>query len=127
MQWTAKQKDNGYLPIDRSKDAPNVAAQEKQKNSMLNVTRALVKLRRTEPALAADAKIDVLYVKKQKCPLIFLRSKGREKILVAFNPSKSDVSAPLATGEGRLLAGSGAKLENGRCIMQGRSYGIWKV
>jgi len=127
MQWTAKQKDNGYLPMDKSKDAPNVAAQEKQKNSMLNVTRALVKLRRTEPALAADAKLDVLYVKKRKCPLIFLRSKGREKILIAFNPSKSDVSVPLVTGASRLLAGSGAKLENGRCIMQGRSYGIWKV
>ncbi|NOU36571.1 MAG: glycosylase [Kiritimatiellaceae bacterium] len=135
MQWTAGRnagfsagrKADLYLPVDETKNAPNVAAQEKRKDSLLNVTRELVKLRRTEPALAADAKFEVLYVKKNKFPLIFQRSKGRSKILVAFNPSKSDVSAPLAVGDGLLLAGSGAKLEKGRCVMQGRSYGIWKL
>lgn len=127
MQWTAKQKDNGYLPIDKSKDAPNVAAQEKRKDSLLNMTRELVKLRRTEPALAADAKLDVLYVKKQKCPLVFLRSKGREKILVAFNPAAREVSILLSVPNGTNIAGSGATLAEGKLTMRGRSYGIWKL
>jgi len=94
---------------------------------LLNVTRKLIELRRTEPALAADAKFEVLYAKKKKYPFIFQRAKGREKIVVAFNPSKEDVSVPLATQEGQLLAGSGAKLEKGRCELRGRSYGIWKI
>lgn len=135
MQWTAERnagfssgrKEDLYLPADPAKDAPNVAAQEKQKNSLLNITRGLVHLRRTEPALAADAKFDVLYAKKQKYPFVFLRSKGRAKAVAAFNPAAHPVSIALPFRGGRLLAGSGAKLENGRCIMQGRSYGIWKV
>jgi len=33
-------------------------------------------------------------MKKNKTPFIFQRAKGREKIVVAFNPSKEDVSVP---------------------------------
>jgi len=135
MQWTAGRnagfskgrKNDLYLPVDEAKNAPNVAAQEKKENSLLNITRKLVELRSTEPALAADAKFEILFMKKNKTPFIFQRAKGREKIVVAFNPSKEDVSVPLATGDGHLLAGSDAKLEAGRCVMKGRSYGIWKV
>ena len=127
MQWTANQKDNGYLPIDTSKTAPNVAAQEEKKNSLLNITRQLIELRSTESALAADAKFEVLYAKKNKYPFVFQRSKGRKKVVVAFNPAARDVSVALPVKEGTLLAGSGATLINGRLTMKGRSYSIWKL
>jgi len=125
MQWTVNQKDNGYLPIDTSKNAPNVAAQEEKKSSLLNITRQLVALRSTEPALAADAKFEVLYAKKNKYPFVFQRSKGRKKVVVAFNPAAREVSIPLAVPATELLAGSGATLTDGQLTMKGRSYGIW--
>lgn len=135
MQWTAgrnagfskARKEDLYLPVDPAKNAPNVEAQEKQANSLLNATRRLIELRRTEPALAADAKFDVLYAQKNKYPFIFQRSRGRDKIVVALNPSKESVTVPLAVDSGELLAGTGAVLKDGRCVMKGRSYGVWKV
>jgi len=127
MQWTADQKDNGYLPIDTSKTAPNVAAQEEKKNSLLNITRQLIELRSTQPALAADAKFEVLYAKKNKYPFVFQRSKGRKKVVVAFNPAAREVSIPLAVQAGELLSGSGAIFVDGKLVMKGRSYGVWKI
>jgi glycosidase len=60
MQWS-KEKNAGfstapaeklYLPIDPSPSRPDVATEEKDRASMLNFTRALLKLRRDHPALA---------------------------------------------------------------------------
>jgi len=89
MQWTADQKDNGYLPIDTSKTAPNVAAQEEKKNSLLSITRQLIELRSTQPALAADAQFEVLYAEKNKYPFVFQRSKGSEKSGRGIQPRRA--------------------------------------
>ena len=50
-----------YLPVDPSADAPNVAAQEKDPNSLLNKTRRLIALRHSEPALANYAEFVPIY------------------------------------------------------------------
>jgi maltose alpha-D-glucosyltransferase/alpha-amylase len=60
MQWSGgknlgfsdAQPEQLYLPVDPSADAPNVAAQEKNPNSLLNKTRRLIALHHSEPALA---------------------------------------------------------------------------
>lgn len=120
-------KKDLYLPIDPAKNAPTVAAQEAKSNSLLNITRELIKLRRGEPALEADAKFEVLYAAEKKYPFIFQRSKGRSKIVAAFNPSKNPVSVAITVKGGRLLAGSGAELKDGTVSLADRSYGIWKL
>ena len=59
MQWNSGKNlgfsdgdaKNLYLPVDPSADAPNVAAQEKNPNSLLNKTRQLIALHHNEPAL----------------------------------------------------------------------------
>jgi len=60
MQWS-KERNAGsstapaekpYLPIDPSESRPDVATEEKAPASLLNFTRALLKLRREHPALA---------------------------------------------------------------------------
>lgn len=72
MQWS-KEKNAGfstasaeklYLPIDPSESRPDVATQEADLASMLNFTRALLRLRREHPALANAADFRPLYAEK---------------------------------------------------------------
>jgi maltose alpha-D-glucosyltransferase/alpha-amylase len=96
MQWS-KEKNAGfstapaeklYLPIDSDESRPNVATEENDPSSMLNFTRALLKLRREHPALANAADFQPLSAKKNKYPFVYLRVAGAERIIVAINPAE---------------------------------------
>src|SRR5207253_282146 len=85
MQWS-KEKNAGfstaasdelYLPIDPSDSRPDVATEEKDPASMLNFTRALLKLRREHPALANTADFQPLYAETKRFPFVYLRSTGK--------------------------------------------------
>jgi len=76
MQWS-REKNAGFsttpadelcLPIDSAESRPNVASEENDPASMLNFTRALLKLRREHPALANAADFQPLYVETNKYP-----------------------------------------------------------
>jgi glycosidase len=77
-----------YLPIDSDESRPNVATEENDPSSMLNFTRALLKLRREHPALANAADFQPLSAKKNKYPFVYLRVAGAERIIVAINPAE---------------------------------------
>ena len=143
MQWTpgrnkgfstaaAKQL---YFPTDPAQNAPNVEAQDRKAASLLNRTRKLVQLRREEPALAASATFDVLYAKKNKYPLVYLRRRGKHAVLVALNPADRPVSVnvtlPTQKHGGDLLAGQNAQLSiretHASLRMKGRTYAIYKL
>ncbi len=103
MQWS-KEKNAGfstapaeklYLPIDSAESRPDVATEEGEPSSMLNFTRALLKLRREHPALANSADFQPLYAEKNKYPFVYLRLAGAERILVAINPAAKACTAPL--------------------------------
>ncbi len=124
-----------YLPVDRARNAPSVAAQEKNPRSLLNRTRGLIALRRTEPALAAHAELVPLYAKKRAYPLVYLRTNGRRRVIVALNPGaearRVRVQLPEPAASFERLAGNGAELQGSgkriTCAMDGRSYGVWVV
>jgi len=101
MQWnnnnnagfsTANQK-NLYFPVDNDKSYPNVEDAEKNKESLLHKTRLLIKMRTTQKALEADAKLEILYGKENKYPFVFSREKAGERIICAFNPADRIVKA----------------------------------
>jgi len=117
MQWTGG-KNLGfstanpaklYLPVDPAPDAPNVAAQENDPNSLLNRVRKLIRLKHTEPALAAYAEFVPLYAKENTCPLVYARASGGETLLLIFNPAARGTTAefnfPASWRELTLLAG----------------------
>jgi maltose alpha-D-glucosyltransferase/alpha-amylase len=81
------------LPVDPANDAPTVEAQEKDPKSLLNKTRALIRLKHTEPALAAYAEFVPLYVKENTYPFIYARAKDRDVVLVILNPSGKESEA----------------------------------
>lgn len=95
MQWdegpnagfSTAQAGSLYLPVDERPNRPTVAAQERDANSLLNRVRQLVQMRRSQPALQASGSLKIVYAEGGKLPLVYLREKSGEKILVAINPA----------------------------------------
>jgi maltose alpha-D-glucosyltransferase/alpha-amylase len=142
MQWSGK-KNKGfsnapasklYLPVDNSKDAPIVSKQEKDPDSLLNKIKELIALRQSSPALAADGDFMPLYAVKKQYPFVYMRKKGRERFVVALNPTKNTVKAGFEIAGGPQLesvSGGGSQLKySGKKLnieMQPFSYEIFKA
>jgi alpha-glucosidase len=134
MQWS-KEKNAGfstaspdelYLPIDPADSRPDVATEEKDPGSMLNFTRALLKLRREHPALANTSDFQPLYVETN--PFVYLRVADSERIIVSINPGGQPCTVALkeATKVTPLLV-QGAAFREGRFEMGPVSFGIFAV
>ena len=82
-----------YLPVDPAADAPTVAAQEGDPDSLLNTVRAPLKLRHAEEDLQADAPFEVVCAEKGK-PFVYRRG----SLVLAVNPSGEacEVKAPVS-------------------------------
>ncbi len=143
MQWSSG-KDLGfstagpsklYLPVDTSKDAPNVAAEEKDSNSLLNRVKKLIHLKNTEPALAAYAEFVPVYAKKDTYPFIYARAAGTDIILAVFNPAGRESSAKFTLNikakKFVLLAGEESVIKANENEYElkigGESYSVYRV
>lgn len=143
MQWN-NEKNLGfstaapeklYLPVDSAEDAPNVEAEEKDTNSLLNFVRELIKLKKSEPALAAYAEFVPVYAKENTYPFIFARAADDDIILAVFNPAPrketADFSLNIEAKEFNLLSGDESKINiNGNKYnleIGGQSYSIYKI
>lgn len=126
-----------YLPVDPAKDAPNVADQENDPNSLLNRTRQLIALRHSEPALANYAEFVPLYAKKDTYPFVYARAAGEDVVLVLLNPraeaSEASFNVNVPFRKTRLLMGDEIELDHDRKTgnvsvkMPGQSYSIIKL
>jgi maltose alpha-D-glucosyltransferase / alpha-amylase len=143
MQWS-KEKNAGfstalpdklYLPIDPSESRPDVATEENDPESMLNFTRALLKLRREHPALANSSDFQPLYAETKRFPFVYLRSAGRadpsrtaERIIISINPGGRPCSVTLkeATNLTPLLV-QRAAFRGGNLEMDPVSFGIFAM
>ena len=91
-----------WLPLNADWATRNVAAQEADPGSMLSLTRALLQLRRTEPALSVG---DYIPVASGDNLLAYERRSGDTRVLVALNLGADPVAMPgQAPGGARLLS-----------------------
>ncbi len=142
MQWTGG-KNRGfstasaerlYLPVDTAEDAPNVADQEKDPNSLFNRVKRLIQLRKGEKALTAYAEFVPVYAKENTYPFIYARACGDEMILVILNPSgrkeKANFNLKPIIDHYELLAGREMEIEiqedKYQVITPEQSYAIYK-
>jgi maltose alpha-D-glucosyltransferase/alpha-amylase len=103
MQWDATPNagfssatpEQLYLPIDPADDRPTVQAQMGDPGSLLNQVRGLISLRRSRPALRADAGWNLLYAERGRMPIVYERHKGGERLVVATNPTLQPASTVL--------------------------------
>jgi maltose alpha-D-glucosyltransferase/alpha-amylase len=143
MQWTGG-KNLGfssaepaqlYLPVDPAADAPNVAAEENDSDSLLNRVRRLIRLKHTEPALAAYAEFIPLYAKENTYPFVYARASGGETLLMIFNPAASAAAAefifPVGYQKLKLLAGKEIHTtQDGQTLkieVPGQTYAIYQA
>jgi maltose alpha-D-glucosyltransferase/alpha-amylase len=114
MQWrrglnagfSGGKSEDLYLPVEDDPENRTVADQEDEPNSLLNVVRRLVDLRRAHPALCNRSEFLPLYAEPGRYPFVYLRRGEGETILVAVNPSERPVEVPLPEIEGAALKAS---------------------
>lgn len=143
MQWSnadnagfsKARADQLYLPVDHSPDAPNVAAEEKDPNSLLNRVRKLIRLKKQQKALAAYAEFVPVYAKENSYPFIYARACDDETILVILNPSGQKQTASFTLNKsfkvGDLLAGKESTIKQNDkdygVEIAGQTYSIYKL
>jgi maltose alpha-D-glucosyltransferase/alpha-amylase len=117
-----------YLPLDPDPVRPDVADEEKDPNSLLNFTRALLKLRAGNASLGNLGHFKPLFAESHKYPFVYLRSGGPDQFLIAINPSHSIQSCALpAMNAATPVIDSGTVLSGATLTMQPVSYAIYKV
>lgn len=143
MQWTPGKNlgfstadpSHLYLPVDSAPDAPNVASEEGDPNSLLNRVRRLIALKHSEPALTAYAEFVPLYAKPSACPFIYARASGDHVVLVMFNPGPTQAVAqfPFSVPYRRMdrIAGKDVRLSRSgpdlQVEMAPATYAIYRV
>jgi glycosidase len=103
MQWdpsvnagfSTAAAENLYLPVDPDPQRPDVASQESRPDSLLSHVRQVIALRKNHPALEASAGFEPVYAERGRCPFVYLREGGQERLLMAINPSDNDVEIEL--------------------------------
>jgi maltose alpha-D-glucosyltransferase/alpha-amylase len=104
MQWDDSQNagfstspaDKLYLPLDSDPNRPTVAKEQNDPNSVLNYVRALLKIRASSSALGNNGKWEFLSDVNQPYPMVYMRTYGNEKYIVALNPSDKKVEAKIS-------------------------------
>ncbi|MBN1302393.1 MAG: hypothetical protein JW995_14345 [Melioribacteraceae bacterium] len=127
--------DRLYLPVDPADNAPNVEDQENDPGSLLNRVRELIKLKKTEHALAAYAEFVPVYAQDNTYPFVIARAADAEIILAIFNPAAREETAEfklnIEIDDLKLLAGKNSKIStNGKkvkIIIEGQSYSVYKI
>ncbi|MBN1412907.1 MAG: hypothetical protein JW969_18850 [Spirochaetales bacterium] len=130
----AREKDI-YLPVDYSRDAPNVKTQEKNPDSLLSRVKKIIQLRKNHPSLGTQGQFSPLFAEYKKYPLIYLRSDRDEKFLIAINPSRQKTESTLRFTKLKKIAetliNTGCHLKfdkkNIRISLDGQSYGIFRM
>jgi maltose alpha-D-glucosyltransferase/alpha-amylase len=112
MQWdgspnagfsTAAEHDL-YLPIDPRENRPTVADQEGDPHSLLKRVRTMIALRRAHAALRAEGGFAPIATDAGCYPIVYLRSAGDQRLLVAVNPTGEPAEVELPAGLVKTLA-----------------------
>jgi len=93
--------DKLYFPVDTDNGKLTVATQEKDKNSLLNYVRSLIRLRQSSEALGNEGDWTLVSDVNKPYPMVYKRSKGNETYIVALNPSEKKVEADIAYQESK--------------------------
>lgn len=122
MGFSDANADSLYLPLDPSLDAPTVADQSGDENSLYNEVKRLIALRHKHEDLQADGSFEVVYAKENEFPFIY----KRENLYVAINPSDKDVNVTLPSVAKELYSIGKIKLSEKELYMNAQSFAVLK-
>ena len=109
MQWTKGKNagfstcapENLYFPIATDGGKLTVEAQDRERNSLLNYTRSIIKLRHSTPALNNNGSWRMLSSTDKPYPMAYERTDGNERYVVVLNPSAKPATAQIAALGGK--------------------------
>ena len=119
MQWDASDPDVTYLPPHPSPERPNVADSQADPDSLLNLVRELIALRKANPSLGAAGSVEIL---NPGYPFVYRRGEFTVAVNPSFTPVTADIPAP-----GELVLGRGTDHAAGRLRMDSFSYAIFRA
>jgi maltose alpha-D-glucosyltransferase/alpha-amylase len=97
MQWD-KSKNAGfsnakklYIPVNPDRKGLSVAEEEQDPDSLLEFVKTLINFKRTHLALDNDANFELVKTTGYS-PLVYIRKKYTEELLIAINPSNKKYS-----------------------------------
>ena len=93
LDWKKNFEAGKVKPI--AKGEITVESQDKDPESILNWTRELIALRKSSEALWADSKFIPVFNESQPYPMVYLRTNGKETLLIALNPTGTRKSLTL--------------------------------
>jgi hypothetical protein len=129
MQWNGEKNhgfsdsDKPYLPTDSRPDAPTVEKQKDVPDSLLNFTKFIVNLHKSEKALCPDADFEIL---RAGYPFVFTRKTEDSTICVCINPSQYD-QALTDPGVKEVLYSQNCTIADGKVNMAGVSLLIARI
>jgi glycosidase len=123
-----------YRAVDLSADAPDVASEEINTNSLLNKVKELIKVHNTEPALLAYAEFVPVYAEKDKYPFAYMRANGKNRLLVVLNPSDRNDTAMFRLNyksqKPQLISGNGTIIVKDNLVtiyMKSITYAVFRM
>jgi len=132
MQWNSSYNagfstagaEKLYLPVDTECEDLNVASQEKDPSSLLNIVKTLLRLRSGEEDLQSKPNLEILHAKVEDRSFIYKRG----GCIMGVNPSANEERTPVsADGEYvPLFSIGGCSFENGVIKLEAQSFGVWK-
>lgn len=124
MQWQQgknygfSESDTPYLPTDKRGSVPKVEEQLKDENSILNLVKKLISLRKEIPALQSDGDFDFLL---NSYPFVYERTDSNKKYYIAVNPSKYTHIYTLPSISKNIIS-QNVEIEGTKLNMSGESF-----
>ena len=130
MQWdsgknlgfSAGNAEDLYLPVDPSPDAPTVAAQEREGDSMLNHVRSLLRLRGEEKDLGNYSSFEVYSAEEGS--RLFAYKRG--ELLLAVNPGMEALPLMLDGAYEIIYSMGEPALQGAQITMDAQSFAVLK-
>lgn len=143
MQWdhtenlgfSTAQADALYLPVDAAEDAPTVAGQMEDRDSLWHVVRDILGIRREQSDLRENNNLELIYARKDE--RIFAYRRGN--LLMVCNPSEDEAAInesgeKVSSGEEKIAPApeklfeiGGAAYHDGSYVMGAQSFAVWKI
>ena len=128
MQWD-QSKNNGFsenkricLPIKNHDNS--VSLQAGDPNSLLNVVKYFIELRKTYQCFDADADIKIIYSENRGYPFVYERRKGKDAFAIAINPSKNSYAI---RQYGKIVCSNNIEADTNQIILKANSYAVFDL
>lgn len=138
MQWdeelpnagfSSASADKLYIVQDSSKTRPTAKEELERADSLINEIKRIIEVRRNNPALGNNGKIEFL-LKNKKQPLVYIRTAEDQKVLVIINPSKMKYDVSLDGVIRKKLYSNDGKdicIKNNQILIPGEFAGFYII